>query len=49
MSCYWFNRPELLQRAKDRYGNCGGKEMSPEFYFENDRVLKEKAKNKFKS
>ena len=49
MSCYWFNRQELLQRAKDKYGNCSGKEMSPEYSFENGKVLKEKEKNKYKS
>ena len=25
MSYYWFNRQELLQKAKNRYHNCGGK------------------------
>ena len=25
MSYYWFNRKELLQKAKDRYHNDGGK------------------------
>ena len=25
MSFYWFNRQELLQKAKDKYHNCGGK------------------------
>ena len=25
MSCYWFNRKALLQKAKDRYHNGGGK------------------------
>ena len=25
MSYYFFNSPELLQKAKDRYHNCGGK------------------------
>ena len=25
MSCYWFNREELLQKAKDRYHNGRGK------------------------
>ena len=25
MSRYWFNRQELLEKAKDRYHNGGGK------------------------
>ena len=26
MSYYWFNRKELLRKAKDRYHGCDGKE-----------------------
>ena len=39
MSYYWFNRQELLQKAKDRYHDCGGKEKSAEYYLENRGVL----------
>ena len=35
MSCYWFNRQELLQKAKDRHHNCGGKENAAEYYLKN--------------
>ena len=35
MSYYWFNRQELLQKAKDRYHNCGGKENAAEYYLKN--------------
>ena len=28
MSYYWFTREELLQKAKDKYDNCGGKEKA---------------------
>ena len=35
-----------MQKAKDRYHNCGGKEKAAEYYLENSGVLKEKAKNK---
>ena len=28
MSYYWFNAQELLEKAKDRYHNCGGKEKA---------------------
>ena len=31
----FFNRQELLQKAKDRYHNCGGKEKSAKYYLEN--------------
>ena len=36
MSYYWFNRYKLLQKAKDKYHNCGGK--AAEYYLENRRV-----------
>ena len=52
MTYYWFNRKEVLQNAKDRYHNCGGKEKAAECYLENrwgGGGLKEKAKkNKHK-
>ena len=31
MSYYWFNRQELLKKAKDKCHNCGGKEKTSEF------------------
>ena len=49
MSYDWFNRQELLQKTKDKYHNCGGKEKAAEYYLENRSVLKEKAKNKYKN
>ena len=49
MSYDWFNRQELLQKAKDKYHNCGGKEKAIEYYLGNRSVLKEKAKNKYKN
>ena len=48
MSYYWFNREEVLQKAKGKYNNCGGKEKAAEFYRANKDVLKEKAKNKYR-
>ena len=50
MSYYWFNRQELLQKAKNKYHNCGGKEKSAEYYLEN-RVffLKEQAKHQYRN
>ena len=42
ISCYyWFNRRELLQKAKDKYHNCGGKEKAAEYYTANKDVIKQ--------
>ena len=49
MSYYQFNWQELLQKAKDRYHNCGGKENSVKYYIANKGVLKENARNKFRN
>ena len=35
-----------MQKAKDKYQNCGGKEQAAKYYLENEEILKEKAKNK---
>ena len=47
MSYYWFNKKEILQKAKEKYDNCDGKEKAAEYYQANKAVLKEKAKLKF--
>ena len=31
MSYYWFNRQELLKKAKEKYHNGGGKENATEY------------------
>ena len=49
MSYYWFNRQESLQKANDRYCNCGGKEKAAKYHTGNKDVIKEKAKNKFRN
>ena len=50
MSYYWFNRQELLQKAKDKYHNCGGKKKAAEYYLQNrDIIKKSKYKNKYKN
>ena len=49
MSYNRFNRQELLQKAKDRYHNCGGKKKAAEYYLENSRVFFKKAQNKYES
>ena len=41
MSYYWFNRQEILQKAKERYS----KEKATEYYLQNKEVIKGKAKN----
>ena len=46
MSYYYFNRKNLLQKAKDKYHNFGGKEKAAKYYIQNKEVLKENAKNK---
>ena len=43
MTYYWFNRKEILQKAKERYS----KEKAAEYYLEN-KVIKEKSKNWYK-
>ena len=45
MSYYWFNRQEILQKAKKRYS----KEKAAEYYLQNKDVTKEKLKNWYKN
>ena len=42
MSCYWFNRKDLLKKAHEKYHKEGGKERAADYYERN----KEKRKNK---
>ena len=49
MSYYWFNRQELLQKAKGKYHICGGKEKVAKYYLKNSGVLKGKINNKYES
>ena len=44
MSYYWFNRQEILQKAKERYS----KENTAEYYKQNKEVVKEKSRNCYK-
>ena len=48
MSYYWFNRQELLGRAKEKYDN-GGKEKAAKYYQDNKHVTKEKEKIKYRN
>ena len=49
MGHYWFNRQELLEKAKDRYHDGGGKEKTVEYYIANKDLQKEKANSKYRN
>ena len=44
MSYYWFNKQELLKKAKEKYLNNGGKEKAAKYYPDNKDALKKKQK-----
>ena len=45
MSYDWFNRIEILQRAKGRYS----REKAAEYYLQNKEAIKKKSKNWYKN
>ena len=45
MSYYWFNRQEILQKAKERYS----KGKAAEYYLKNKEAIKEKWKERCKN
>ena len=45
MSYYWFNRQEILQKAKERYS----KEKAAEYYKQNKDTIKERSRNRYKN
>ena len=45
MSYYWFNRQEILQKAKEKYS----KEKVAEYYSQNKEAIKEKSRNWYKN
>ena len=45
MGYYWFNRQEILQKAKEKYS----KEKAVEYYLKNKEVIKEKARDCYKN
>ena len=49
MIYYWFNREELLKKAKTKYHNKGGKKKASKYYQDNKEAIKEKARNKYKN
>ena len=49
MSYYWFNRDELLQKAKIKYYQNDAKERAKQYYIQNKEAMKEKARNRYKN
>ena len=45
MSYYWFNRLEILQKAKEKYS----KEKAIEYYAQNKEAIKEKSRERYKN
>ena len=45
MSYYWFNRQEILQKAKEKHS----KEKAAEYYSQNKEAIKEKSNNQYKN
>ena len=45
MSYYWFNRQEILQKAKERYS----KEKAAEYYQQNKEAIKGKPRQRYKN
>ena len=45
MSYYWFNRQEILQKAKETYS----KEKTAEYYVQNKEAIKEKSREHYKN
>ena len=45
MSNYWFNRQEILQKAKERYS----KEKAADYYAQNEEAIKEKSRERYKN
>ena len=46
MSSYWFNKQELLKKAKEIYDNNSGKEKAAKYCRDNKGVLKSGSKYK---
>ena len=45
MNYYWFNRQEVLQKAKERYS----KENAAEYFAQNKEVIKEISRERYKN
>ena len=46
---YWFNREKILKNAWDKFHNKRGKKKFAKYYAANKEVLKEDARNKYRS
>ena len=44
MNYYWFNRQEILQKAKEKYS----KEKAVEYYKQNKKAIEEKSRQHYK-
>ena len=42
---YWFHRPKILQKAKEKYS----KEKAAEYYAQNKEAIKEKSRERYKN
>ena len=45
MNYYWFNRQEILQKAKEKYS----KKKAAEYYKQNKEAIKEKSSERYKN
>ena len=45
MNYYWFNRQEILQKAKEKYS----KEKAAEYYKQNKEAITEKSRERYKN
>ena len=45
MNYYWFNKQEILQKAKEKYS----KEKAAEYYKQNKEAIKEKSRERYKN
>ena len=45
MNYYWFNKQEILQKAKEKYS----KEKAAEYYAQNKEAIKEKSRERYKN
>ena len=45
MNYQWFNRQEILQKAKEKYS----KEKAAEYYVQNKEAIKEKSREHYKN
>ena len=45
MNYYWFNRPKILQKAKEKYS----KEKAAAYYAQNKEAIKDKSRECYKN